>query len=131
MLLKMMTAVLGLGIASGVSATLIDRGNGLIYDNVLDITWLQDANYAGPSGTEPDGWMNWFDATSYASSFSFAGYDDWRLPTMDVNGDGTIHGGFIQSTSGISVCGNEGLCRDNELAYMYYWNLSSRSCENN
>ena len=30
-------------------AALIDRGGGLIYDTVLDVTWLQDANYgAGP-----------------------------------------------------------------------------------
>ena len=28
------------------TAALYDRGNGLIYDDVLDITWLQDANYA-------------------------------------------------------------------------------------
>ena len=32
---------------STASATLIDRGGGLIYDTDLDITWLQDANYAG------------------------------------------------------------------------------------
>ena len=35
--------ILGVGSAS---AALIDRGNGLIYDNGLNITWLQDANYA-------------------------------------------------------------------------------------
>ena len=27
-------------------AALIDRGGGLIYDDVLNITWLQDAGYA-------------------------------------------------------------------------------------
>ena len=27
-------------------AALVDRGNGLLYDNVLNLTWLQDANYA-------------------------------------------------------------------------------------
>ncbi|NNF16437.1 MAG: hypothetical protein HKN70_06795 [Gammaproteobacteria bacterium] len=32
------------------TAALHDRGNGLIYDDVLDITWLQDANYALTSG---------------------------------------------------------------------------------
>ena len=29
------------------NSALIDRGNGLIYDDLLDITWLQDANYDG------------------------------------------------------------------------------------
>ena len=38
-----------LGISTSSQASLIDRGNGLLYDNVLDITWLQDANYARTS----------------------------------------------------------------------------------
>jgi len=32
------------------NAGLIDRGEGMIYDDVLDITWLQDSNYAKTSG---------------------------------------------------------------------------------
>jgi len=31
-------------------AILTDRGGGLIYDDDLNITWLQDANYADTSG---------------------------------------------------------------------------------
>ncbi|MCP4407494.1 MAG: DUF1566 domain-containing protein, partial [Gammaproteobacteria bacterium] len=42
--------LLALGMAGTVQATLIDRGGGLIYDDVLNITWLQDANYAETSG---------------------------------------------------------------------------------
>ena len=40
-------------------AALYDRGNGLIYDDVLNITWMQDANYAQTSGYEADGQMAW------------------------------------------------------------------------
>ncbi len=123
-LLKALVAVCAMSMASGVSATLIDRGSGLIYDDVLNITWLQDASVAGPTQIEPDGWMNWFNANEFASTFAFGGYEDWRLPTMDVDGDGVVHGGLIQATSGIPVCSSELECRDNELAYMYYWNLS-------
>jgi hypothetical protein len=43
-------------------AELIDRGGGLIYDTVLDIKWLQDANYAQTSGYDDDGRMNWYTA---------------------------------------------------------------------
>lgn len=32
------------------NAVLIDRGNGLIYDDYFNITWLADANYAATSG---------------------------------------------------------------------------------
>ncbi len=40
------TALL-LTFASNASATLIDRGSGLIYDDVLEITWLQEASLGG------------------------------------------------------------------------------------
>ena len=42
--------VLVLSASTGAHASLIDRGNGLLYDNVLNVTWLQDANYAHTSG---------------------------------------------------------------------------------
>lgn len=60
-------------LATPVYATLIDRGDGLIYDDVLDITWLQDAGLGGE--------MNWFDAVAWADSLVFGGFDDWRLPS--------------------------------------------------
>jgi len=53
-------------------ATLINRGNGLIYDDVQDITWLQNANLAGDA-------MTWVDSMDWASNLSFGGFDDWRL----------------------------------------------------
>ena len=31
-------------------AVLIDRGGGLIYDTILDVTWMQDANYINTTG---------------------------------------------------------------------------------
>ena len=34
---------------TSVYAELHDRGGGLIYDDVLDVTWLQDANYVNPA----------------------------------------------------------------------------------
>lgn len=54
-------------------ATLIDRGEGMIYDDVLDITWLQDAAHItnGYGGA-----VDWVDALEHG------GYDDWRLPTV-------------------------------------------------
>ena len=50
-------AALQLGLVSTVNAELFDRGNGLIYDDVLDVTWLQDAQYAKISGYDADGMM--------------------------------------------------------------------------
>jgi len=63
------------------TAALYDRGNGLIYDNVLDITWLQDANYAQTSGYDADGRMDWDASITWAKHLEYGGYDDWRLPS--------------------------------------------------
>ena len=80
-------------------ALLIDRGGGLIYDDVLDVTWLQDANYAVSSGywdaldkTGYSDWslnhpgtmiwndaMDWADGLEYYDSVRDVTWSDWRL----------------------------------------------------
>ena len=93
--------------ASPAHATVFDRGGGLIYDDVLDVTWAQDAFLWGQTGT-------WFEALAWADSLEFGGFDDWRLPNMDRNNDDDF-----------ANCANdsESECRDNEYGYMYYYNL--------
>ena len=74
--------LLGAGTAS---ATLIDRGGGLIYDTDLNITWLQDANYARTSGYQSlsgGGRMTWSEAVTWASNLVYGDYSNWRLPTV-------------------------------------------------
>jgi hypothetical protein len=102
-------------------ASLVDRGNGLLYDNVLDVTWLQDANYAKTSGYSATGQMNWITATTWAANFNYFGLTGWRLATnTPINGsnfnynfsyNGTTDGGFNITSP------------KSELAYMYYVNL--------
>lgn len=96
-------------------AALIDRGGGLIYDTVLDVTWLQDSRYADTTGaSSPGGGMNWFESQAWAADLEY--YDsvrgvwwtDWRLPST-INDPASQ--GF--DSSGLS----------SELAYMYYVNL--------
>ena len=94
------------GLSGAANATLIDRGNGLIYDDVLDVTWLQDAGMGGN--------LNWADANTWANDLIFQGYDDWRLPSMDVNMDTTV----VDCSSA-----SEADCQDNELGYMFYYSL--------
>lgn len=78
----------GIMASGSVQASLIDRGGGLIYDTVLDISWLKDANNAKTSGYDADGKMNWSAANSWAANLTYAGYNDWRLPTA-LNYDGS------------------------------------------
>lgn len=76
--------LLGVGSAS---AALFDRGGGLIYDSDLNITWLQDANYAKTSSYDVDGQMSWTAANTWAANLVYhdsvrnVDYSDWRLPT--------------------------------------------------
>jgi hypothetical protein len=63
-------------------AELIDRGGGLIYDTDMNITWLQDANYAYTSEYDPDGLMNRNDALAWADQLEYGEFDDWRLPSL-------------------------------------------------
>jgi hypothetical protein len=67
--------------AGVANATLHNRGGGLIYDDVLMITCLQDVNYAMTSGYDADGKMTWDEAMYWVENLEFGGYSDWRLPT--------------------------------------------------
>lgn len=71
--------VLVFGVVENVNAALWDRGNVLIYDDVLDFTWLQDANYAQTSDYDDDGILEWQEALDWADQLVYGGYDDWML----------------------------------------------------
>ena len=110
----------GLLFAGSARATLIDRGNGLIYDDALNITWLQDANYAQTSGFDADGLMDWNTAKSWADNLVYQGFSDWRLPYISVAaGAGPFTGSPVHCGTATELA-----CRDNELGYMYYQNLN-------
>ena len=104
-------------VAAPAQATLIDRGGGLIYDDVLDITWLQDASFGGD--------LTWDDAVAWADTLMFGGFDDWRLPSISVSGG--LPTGVNFTPVNCAPPTTEPDCRDNELGYMYYYNLGGIS----
>ncbi len=96
-------SVMLFGLTISSQATLIDRGGGLIYDDDMDITWLQNANLAGP--------MNWNQAMTWAANLTYGDFDDWRLPTalnMDLSGP-------CRGTD----------CNSSELGHLYYTELGN------
>ena len=71
------------------------------YDDVADLTWLADANYAMTSGYNTDGRMSWSSAISWAASLDIEGKTGWRIPT------------------GAGYCDNS-ICTYSELGNMFY-----------
>lgn len=67
-------------VAASADAALIDLGNGLIYDPLQDLTFVQDVRLARTLGQDADGVFNWLDANAWVAGLTYAGYDDWRLP---------------------------------------------------
>jgi len=89
-----------------------DRGGGLIYDSDLDITWLQNANYAGTT-------MLWEQASQWAQDLVYQGYDDWRLPSA-LNQDGSG-----PDSSSPSMGGSYVVVDGSEMGHLYFVELGN------
>lgn len=137
--IRMAALVLAAGLSGPAQAALHDRGSGLVYDDVLNVTWLQDANYGAGSiyddigingGTAIDGRMTWQNAMNWTANLSYydsvrkVTYDDWRLPSINpVNGTSYNYSGSAYDGSvdfGYNITNP-----NSELAYMFYVNLGN------
>jgi hypothetical protein len=131
------------GLASTAQAALIDRGNGLIYDSVLNVTWLQNANLAatqnfGITGRDADNiplidtdgsmsldtardWLTLLNAANYK------GYSDWKLPAnTPLNGTTFVEtyaapGGY----TGANDAGYNITSVNSPLAHLFYVSLGN------
>ena len=79
--------IAGLSLLScAAQASLTEIGPGLVYDDVKNITWLRDANYAKTSNFDSDGRLTWAAANNWANHLTFGGLDSgWRLPELTDN----------------------------------------------
>jgi hypothetical protein len=117
--------VAGVGMSATAQAALYDRGGGLIYDDVLNVTWLQDANLAQTSGYDADGLMTWQNAVAWAANLSYfdsvrnVTYSDWRLPTTSDLGSPACNFAYSGTNCGYNVA-NAG-----EMAYLFYIELGN------
>ena len=121
--------------ASGAQAALVGRdinGNAVaggdassvfLYDTVLNITWLRNANV--------NGLMNWTTANTWAANLVVGAFDDWRLPTM-TNPDttlgyagGTDYGYNVRTKSGNATQYEAGQTVYSEMAHLFYVTLNS------
>ena len=137
---KYQQIIVGMTILSSLTVTaqasLFDRGNGMIYDDTLNITWLQDANLAasnqfGITTTNSQGYgiridsdkkgrMTWNTANDWIAAMNtsdngsgYKGYSDWRL--WSVPSAANICYGFN--------------CSDSELGHLSYQDLGGNGGE--
>jgi len=100
------------------------------YDDVLDITWLKDANFAktsgyaatGVTGVSADGQMRWSAANTWAGQLQIGLYNDWRLTSLQPQ-DGSTDFNFNYSGDGSSDRGYNITSSMHEMAYMFHVNL--------
>ncbi|WP_045226417.1 DUF1566 domain-containing protein [Methyloterricola oryzae] len=135
--------------ASAAQAALHDRGDGMIYDDAQNITWLQSANYAkaefaanpsriaeivaaanakggvaGRTLTPQDfkaasGQMTWYGAMAWADQLAYGGFSDWRLPHIPQPDPTCL---TQDEELGIS---HGYRCRGSEMGHLYYVDFSN------
>jgi hypothetical protein len=118
--LKTVLVGIVLSVSSFTNAGLISRLGGLAYyDDVADLTWLADANYAKTSGYSFDGLMNWVDANSWAAGLNLGGNDNWRLAdTLQFDAS------CVTQTSG-SYGSYGNWCTGSEMGSLFYTALGN------
>lgn len=123
------------------NAALLSRSGGqAYYDDVLDITWLANANLAdtndfGVTGINANGKMSWAKANEWIGAMNAANYlgtSDWRLPEVNpLNGssfnyvasyNGSTDWGYNQSEQGTVFAGSTA----SEMAHLFYNTLNNK-----
>ncbi len=108
--------ITGNAVASGSASAVF------LYDTVLNVTWLRDAN------ANAYGLLSWIEANTWASGLNVGGYTGWRLPTMIASPNatfaygGTENGYNVRTTSGDTVY--------SEMASLYYDTLGNKAWKN-
>jgi len=101
-LISAFCGVISISLSSASSAALIDRGGGFIYDDVLDITWLQDAVGSGLADRTTQ--LAWANNLITVDALRSVSWTDWRLASLaeyqymyNNNGVSDINPGLFQT----------------------------------
>lgn len=92
-----------------------DNGDGTVSDNCTGLMWEQDtADTNGDAMIDAADQVPWCKALSYCENLSFAGHDDWRLPSVRELESIVDYGRFNPSIDPVFVA----------LSF-YYWSSTS------
>lgn len=119
---------------NSANAALLSRLSGAAYyDDVLDVTWLANANLAmsntfGVSGIGANGSMNWYKANEWIAAMNSAGYQgasDWRLPAIVDTDSSGCNWGYSGTDCGYNVQTSSGATVYSEMAHLFYETLGN------
>jgi hypothetical protein len=111
------------------NAALLSRAGGqAYYDDVLNITWLTNANLAdttdfGVTGINANGSMTWDKAQEWIGAMNAANYlgtSTWRLPTIIDTGTSGCNSAYTGTDCGYNVD-----LSTSEMAHMFYSTLGN------
>lgn len=117
------TAALGLATlgASAQQNTLVDLYTGSIYDASQNVTYVQDGNRPGTeSFIDGTGLLTYGEAFGWADQLVYAGYSDWRLPTINERfGQSLVLGMFVNVQDDYWMAPGGGLRPDGSTLEFY------------
>lgn len=85
----------------GFQPSYTDHGDGTVTDNVTGLMWTKTPDRNGDGEIDYDDKMSYDEAIAAAETFSLAGYDDWRVPSIKESYS-------LIMFSGVDVSGYEG-----------------------
>jgi hypothetical protein len=131
--LAALVGMLGMVVSLGAKAALVlESDERFVWDDVLGITWLRDANYAQTSGFDSDGRLTWGAANAWAQNLSFTvngtAVNGWRLPTAtELTPDNPSDVTFAYDGSG--DYGYNITRPSSELSHLYYVSLGNKGVQ--
>ncbi|MEO8224555.1 MAG: DUF1566 domain-containing protein [Gammaproteobacteria bacterium] len=126
--------VILLAAGGSANAALVSRLSGqAYYDDVLNITWLANANLAnttafGVAGINANGSMTWDKANEWMGAMNTAahlGKNDWRLPVIVDTGSSGCNFAYTGTDCGYNVDLGAG-----EMAHLFYSTLGNAGAYN-
>ena len=98
------------------------------YDNLLNITWLADADIANTRGEANGGRKSWGAARDYAAALNVNGVTGWRLPSvLPRDGSAVYNTAFTNNGTSDRGYANTGVGwgTRSELGHMFYVTLGN------
>jgi hypothetical protein len=105
---------------SGNQPSYTDNGDGTITDNVTGLMWQKSPDLDWDGDIDYDDKLSYSEAEAAADTFSLAGYNDWRLPTIKELYSLILFSGIdVSGYNGTSTDGLTPFINDNYFDFGY------------